>query len=61
MVPVGGDVVLKIDGRPINSLVELMLYLDSAKTVGDSVILDVLRGGVVVQIEVDVVERPDDV
>ncbi len=60
VVAVGGDVVLGIDGRPVNSLVELMLYLDNAKAVGDTVILDVLRDGVELQLEVEVVERPDD-
>jgi len=59
MITLGGDIVLRIDGRAVNTMVELQLYLDGAAAVGDRVTLDVLRDGVERSLVVEVEERPD--
>ncbi len=43
-VPAGGDVVVKVDGQPINSLSDLQAYVGT-KQPGDTVTVTVVRGG----------------
>ncbi len=55
--PAGGDVLVEIDGVPIRSMIDLLLYLESQTQVGDVVGLDVLRDGQRQRIEVVLAER----
>ncbi len=57
-VPVGGDVVLAIDGQPVDAHEELMRYLVTACEPGETVELTVLRDGVERTVEVELAERP---
>jgi serine protease Do len=43
-IELGGDVILKIDNKTVNSIDEILSYLDTKK-VGDTVRLMILRGG----------------
>ncbi|HET9216503.1 MAG TPA: trypsin-like peptidase domain-containing protein [Terriglobia bacterium] len=52
--PVGGDILLSFQGKPINSVPELAAQIDHLKA-GEKVVFTVLRGGQ--QIEVPVVLR----
>ena len=47
----GGDTILKIDNKTVNSIDEILSYLDTKK-VGDTVRLTILRGGEVESIPV---------
>jgi S1-C subfamily serine protease len=57
-VPVGGDVILAIEGKRIDSGEELSSYLTRTSP-GDTVTLTILRDGERMQVEVTLGERPD--
>ncbi len=56
-VPVDGDIIVAVDGKPTASLQELMVYLESQTTVGDIVELTVVRGGVERTIQVTLADQ----
>ncbi len=58
-VPIGGDIILSIDDTPVESMLDVILYLDLETRVGDIVILRVLRDGEVVDVPVVIGERPE--
>jgi|GEM_PF-573691 len=58
-VPVGGDVIVAIDGQPVTSGEELSSYLVTETSPGEEVTLMVLRDGERQEIEVTLDERPD--
>jgi len=53
----GGDIIVAIDGKAVQDMDNLIVYLTD-KTVGQKVALTVLRNGVKRTIEVTLVERP---
>ena len=57
-VPVGGDVIVGIDGKELRSHEELMRHLIAETSPGESVALDVLRDGWSHTVEVTLAERP---
>lgn len=54
----GGDLIIAIDGRPVNSFSDLNAYLVLEGVVGDSVGVKVLRGGREVDLEITLGRRP---
>ena len=54
----GGDLITALDGQPINSFDELLSYLVTNKSPGDTVVLTVLRDGQPVDITVTLGTRP---
>ena len=54
----GGDLIIAIDGKSIRSFDELLAYLISNKSPGDSVVLTVLRGDEKTDITVKLDKRP---
>jgi len=58
-VPVGGDVIVAIDGQPVASGEELSSYLVTETSPGEEVTLTVLRDGERQEIEVTLDERPE--
>ncbi len=54
----GGDVITAIDGRPINTFDDLLGYLTTNKSPGDTVVLTVLRDGESMDITVTLDKRP---
>lgn len=58
-VPVGGDVIVAIDGEPVNAHEELMRYLVASCTPGETVELTVLRDGTEQILDVELAERPE--
>jgi S1-C subfamily serine protease len=52
-----GDVIVKIDGKPLSSLIGLHWLLDS-EMVGKSISLGVVRAGELLDVSVSVLERP---
>jgi serine protease Do len=55
---VGGDVITAIDGRPIGSMGEVIVYLVKHKRPGDQITLTVLRSGQQQILTVTLAERP---
>jgi S1-C subfamily serine protease len=54
----GGDLIVAFDGRPVRTFDELLSYLVTNKSPGDTVVLTVLREGQPVDITVTLGERP---
>jgi Trypsin-like serine proteases, typically periplasmic, contain C-terminal PDZ domain len=57
--PVGGDVIVAINGKPISGFQDLTLYLESQTNVDDNVALKIIRGGVTKVLQVSLTERPE--
>ncbi|HNS50278.1 MAG TPA: trypsin-like peptidase domain-containing protein [Anaerolineae bacterium] len=57
-VPTGGDVIAAVDGIPLADLATLTVYLETAKTVGDTVVLTVNRDGEILTLPVVLGEQP---
>jgi S1-C subfamily serine protease len=59
-LPIGGDMITAIDGRPVASLQDMTVYLEDRTQVGDTVTLTLIRDGQAQQVEVTLVERPQE-
>jgi S1-C subfamily serine protease len=57
-IMLGGDLILKVDNKEIRNLDDILLYLESTKSVGQQVHLTVLRDGKQQQIDVTLEGRP---
>mgnify|MGYP001187547261 CR=1 FL=1 len=57
-IEVGGDVIIAIDGTPVNGMDDLISYLSNSTTVGQKVTLTVLRGGKETNVDVTLQARP---
>ena len=58
-IPVGGDVIVAVDGAPVRSIDDLIAYLVDETKPGDRVTFDVLRDGAEqIQVEVVLGKRP---
>jgi serine protease Do len=56
---VGGDVITKIDGQPLNSMDDLISYLSGKTEVGQKISLTINRNGSEKTVEVTLTARPD--
>ena len=54
----GGDIIVALDGQPMNDLQTLTVYLETQTSVGDTVVLTVRRGNQELTIPVVLKERP---
>jgi len=59
-LPVGGDVLVEIDGQQLQTGRDLALYLDTQTEVGQQVKLTLIRDGEEVVVEATLGERPQD-
>jgi S1-C subfamily serine protease len=57
-IPLGGDVVIGVDGKSIRGLEDVLLYLEFTKSPGEVIFLTVLRNGSQLDVEVTLGERP---
>jgi S1-C subfamily serine protease len=57
-VPVGGDVVIAIEGSPVRDMDDLILAI-SDQEIGDRVTLTVLRDGEELNLTAQLAARPD--
>jgi S1-C subfamily serine protease len=55
---VGGDVIVSVDGEPINSMDDLIAYLSAQTEVGQEVTLGILRDGQKDEVDVTLAARP---
>lgn len=58
-VPVGGDVITAIDGIPVVTFEDILLYLTLNTEVGQPVVLTILRNGKYQDVTVTLQRRPD--
>lgn len=58
-IPVGGDVITAIEGQPINSFDDLLIYIAMQTSPGQKVNLTILRDGKTREISVLMEKRPD--
>jgi 2-alkenal reductase len=57
---VGGDVLVGVDGRKVESMKDIVEYLDDRKRVGETVELEILRDGLRVMITATLGELPEE-
>lgn len=57
--PIGGDIILSVDGKQVRKIDDILIHLQRAKSVGDEMILEILRDGRTTNITIDLEERPN--
>jgi S1-C subfamily serine protease len=57
--PVGGDIILEVDGIEVRKIDDILIHLQRAKSVGDEMMLEVLRDGRTTDITIVLQERPN--
>jgi S1-C subfamily serine protease len=57
-IPLGGDVIVGVNGEPVNDMEELTVYLETETTVGDTVELTIIRDGEEQTVPLTLEERP---
>ena len=57
--PIGGDVILSVDGIDVRKIDDILIHLQRTKSVGDEMILEVLRDGRTTNITITLQERPN--
>lgn len=57
-IPIGGDVILGIDGNDVRKITDILIHLQRSKSVGDGLVLDVLRDGQIIQKSLMLQARP---
>ena len=55
---VGGDIIIAADGYPIHKINDLLNYLQDSKSVGDKIVLTIIRDGKTIQITLILQQRP---
>jgi len=57
--PAGGDIIISVDGKEVRKISDILIHLQREKSVGDEMVLGVLRDGEFLHITLELVERPD--
>lgn len=57
---VGGDVLVRVDGRKVEGMTDFVAYLEDQKRVGETVELEVLRDGLRIMITATLGELPEE-
>src|SRR3989344_2350762 len=57
--PIGGDIILSVDGKQVRKIDDILIYLQRAKSVGVEMNLEILRGGRTTNITLTLEERPN--
>ena len=56
--PVGGDIILSVDGIEVRKIDDILIHLQRAKTVGSEMVLEILRDGRTTNVTITLQERP---
>lgn len=56
---IGGDIILSVDGIEVRQIDDILIHLQRAKSIGDEMILEVLRDGRTTNVTVTLQERPN--
>jgi len=57
--PIGGDVILSVDGIEVRKIDDILIHLQRAKTVGNEMNLEILREGRTTNVTIVLQERPN--
>ena len=57
--PIGGDVILAVDGIEVRKIDDILIHLQRAKSVGDEMVLEILRDGRTTNVTIILQERPN--
>ena len=57
--PVGGDIIVAVDGMDVRKIDDILVHLQRVKTVGDEMNLEILRDGMTTNVTVILQERPN--
>ena len=57
--PVNGDIIISVDDKEVRKISDILIHLQREKSVGDTMVLGVLRDGEFMHISLELVERPD--
>ena len=57
--PADGDIIISVDGKEVRKISDILIHLQEEKSVGDEMILGILRDGEVMHVILALVERPD--
>jgi S1-C subfamily serine protease len=53
-----GDIIIAIDGRPVKRFEDIINYLESTKSVGNTIIVKLLRNGTVKNVDIQLTANP---
>ena len=57
--PIDGDIIISVDGKEVRKINDLLVHLQREKSVGDEMILGVMRDGDLLHLTLTLAERPD--
>ena len=57
-VPMDGDIIIKIDGKVVRKIADILVHLQMEKLVGDELVLTILRDGEIMDKTLFLGERP---
>jgi len=57
--PIGGDIILSVDEIEVRKIADILVYLQRAKSVGDEMVLEILRDNRTTNITIVLQERPN--
>jgi len=57
--PIDGDIIVSVDGKEVRKINDLLVHLQREKSVGDEMILGVMRDGDLMHLTLTLAERPD--
>jgi S1-C subfamily serine protease len=57
--PMGGDIILSVDGIEVRKIDDILIHLQRAKTVGDEMVLEILRDSRTTNVTIVLQERPN--
>ena len=57
--PADGDIIISVDDKEVRKISDILIHLQREKSVGDAMVLGVLRDGEFMHISLELVERPD--
>ncbi|RNJ79291.1 MAG: PDZ domain-containing protein [Nitrosopumilus sp. H8] len=57
--PVGGDIILGVDGIEVRQIDDILIHLQRSKAVGDEMTVEILRDGEIIHATITLQERPN--
>jgi len=57
--PIGGDIILSVDGKEVRRIDDILIHLQREKSVGDEMVLEILRDGRTTNFVLLLEERPN--
>ena len=57
--PLGGDIIIAVDGMDVRKIDDILIHLQRVKTVGDEMVLEILRDNRTTDITIILQERPN--